>query len=287
MGEPNRRRLLAGNFQNHRFVLAGKEGKFELWDVSSKTKLRTFSGYKKKVEAIALSPDGRRALAGDILGRLMLWDVETGQALQVLRTEGPRWNAMIDAAAISPDGRLGLTGGGGDSTLQLWDLQSGREAVPLEADKKLDPDLHIPIPTVGSLAIFRDGRTAMTAGDPGRAMYVWDLKTGKQLRRIEEKTKISGALALTRDGRFAASAYWLPPSTNGDPPPHKDLVMKLWEVSSGKELHEFAGSGNLGAGLGGSIDTLAFSPDGRFILSGGIDDWLRLWDVSEWTKPAK
>ncbi len=58
----------------------------------------------------------------------------------------------------------------------------------------------------------------------------------------------------------------------------KQGSIKLWDAATGQELHEFLGHAS-------SVTALAFSPDGRFIPSGGADGTLKLWDVSEWTQP--
>ena len=56
-----------------------------------------------------------------------------------------------------------------------------------------------------------------------------------------------------------------------------DGTFKLWDTLTGTELHEFAGHSN-------SVYAVAFSPDGRFAVSGSADETLKLWDVSEWTQ---
>jgi WD40 repeat protein len=49
--------------------------------------------------------------------------------------------------------------------------------------------------------------------------------------------------------------------------------MKLWEVSSGREVRTFQGHTE-------AVDSVAFSPDGRYALSGSRDQTVKLWDVS-------
>jgi WD40 repeat protein len=49
--------------------------------------------------------------------------------------------------------------------------------------------------------------------------------------------------------------------------------MRLWEVASGKEIRTFEGHSD-------TVNSVAFSADGRFALSGASDDTLKLWDVS-------
>jgi WD40 repeat protein len=51
-----------------------------------------------------------------------------------------------------------------------------------------------------------------------------------------------------------------------------DLLAKLWDVETGRELRSFVGHG-------GAVQSVAFSPDGRRVLTGGTDGLAKLWDV--------
>ena len=68
------------------------------------------------------------------------------------------------------------------------------------------------------------------------------------------------AVAVSPDSNFAATAS-------------KDKAIKLWELSSGREIRSLLGHEM-------TVSSIAFSSDGKFILSGSYDKSTRLWDVS-------
>jgi WD40 repeat protein len=68
------------------------------------------------------------------------------------------------------------------------------------------------------------------------------------------------SVAFSPDGRYALSGSW-------------DNTLKLWEVSSGREIRTFQGHSS-------GVSSIAFSPDGRYALSGSKDNTLKLWEVS-------
>src|SRR5262249_46459083 len=78
-----------------------------------------------------------------------------------------RHGDQVKVASFSPDGRLVLTASA-DGAVRVWDLASGRLAVPPLAH-------HEPITHA---AFAPDGRVAVTAGDD-RAARLWDLASGR------------------------------------------------------------------------------------------------------------
>ena len=72
------------------------------------------------VNAVAFSPDGRRALTGSQDHTAILWDAASGKRLQAF--EGHL--DAVTSVAFSPDGRQVLTGSW-DKTAILWDAATG------------------------------------------------------------------------------------------------------------------------------------------------------------------
>src|SRR5262249_30685645 len=87
-----------------------------VWDLATGARTSTFAIRGLIVWAVAFSPDGRRLVAADNIGRMTLWDTESG--LEILSIRG-HMDRIYDLA-FSPDGRL-LASASRDGTVKVWD----------------------------------------------------------------------------------------------------------------------------------------------------------------------
>ncbi len=225
-----------------------------MWDLESGAELRSFKLQGGHATAVAVSPDGRRALSGWDDGRLRLWDLESGASL--LRFKGPRYSAVA-AVAMTADGQRALSAHKYPVfdkyafALCLRDLQSGANLRTFESDYDWTGN-------VRALAVTPNGRWALFSVD-GCWLHLWDLESGAEPRRVEGHRSSVTSVVVTPDGRRALSGS-------------EDRSLRLWDLESGAELRCFEGHED-------AVTAVALTPDGRRALSGSDDRSLRLWDL--------
>ena len=162
------------------------------------------------------------------------------RALEVHSFEG------VGPATFSPDGRSILSGGW-DRTLKLWDPATGRRLRTINAGVD-----------ISAVAFSPDGRSVLSAGGWDE-IKLWDVATGRVLHVFQGHSGPAISVAFSPDGRRVTS-------TGGK----GERTQKVWDVATGRLLLERR--------LEGQVQAVAFSVDGRSMVSGG--DKLQLWDVA-------
>jgi WD40 repeat protein len=238
-----------------------------LWDVANGRELRTLSARYvrlRRVLSVAFSPDGRTLATGDH-EMVRLWDVASGRDLRFISTPGDyhSWASVT----FSPDGHI-LASGIGDNiydTIRLWDVASGRE-------RTLSGYSH----GVNSVAFSPDGRI-LASGCRDKTVKLWDVASGRELRTLSGHSSSVNSVAFSPDGRILASGS-------------QDNTVKLWDVASGRELRTLSeikaeqDKWNSEYGHSSSVNSVAFSPDGRWLASGSDHGGVTIWDPSSGSK---
>ncbi|MEH2059518.1 MAG: hypothetical protein V7K97_25860 [Nostoc sp.] len=84
--------------------------------------ISTLRGHDNSVNAVAIAPDGQKAVSASDDKTLKLWDLETATEISTLTGH----NHWVRGVAITPDGQKAVSASA-DHTLKLWDLHTAKE----------------------------------------------------------------------------------------------------------------------------------------------------------------
>ncbi|HEU4561293.1 MAG TPA: NB-ARC domain-containing protein [Longimicrobium sp.] len=213
--------------------------------------LRTLVGHTFDVNAVVVTPDGRRAVSASDDRTLKVWDLETGELERTLA--GHR--GSVGAVAVTPDGRRAISASG-DRTLKVWDLETG------EVERTLAGHTE----SVTAVALTPEGRHAVSASKNGW-LKVWDLETGEEERTLSGHTDLVNSVAVTPEGRRAVSASW-------------DGTLTVWNLETGAQERtlEALGERTEPTPQGGD-PVVVVAPEGRRAISASFDGTLKVWNL--------
>ncbi|MBL7128352.1 MAG: caspase family protein [Ignavibacteria bacterium] len=235
-----------------KYVLSGSQDRtLKLWETSNGKEIRTFEGHQDWITSVDFSSDGKHILSGSSDNTLRLWNISSGKVIKTYEGE----NSYVICVCFSPDGKYILSGYDlGFPT--LWDVSTGNE---IKSFHEVN---------VSSLCFSPDSRYALL-GDGFGNLSLWEISTGDKIRTFkghkgeifyaEDYGHNVASVSFSPDGKFALTGS-------------EDKTLKLWDISTGKEMRTFEGHTD-------GVTSVCFSPDGKYALSGGWDNKIILWIV--------
>jgi eukaryotic-like serine/threonine-protein kinase len=207
--------------------------------------LQTFRAHTAAVFSVAWSPDGRWIASAGGDGVIRLWDI-------VANKEGPELHGhtnQINGLAFSHDSRL-LASAGHDKTVMIWDFPGGRQRLRLDGHAGW----------VWCVAFSPDGALLASAGED-RVIRIWNPTTGEMVGQLEghedPQARINNLAFCAKTGRLASAS--------------NDHTVKVWDPLAHKLLDTLRHRDH--------VNCLAWSPDGRWIVTGSSANTVHIWDM--------
>ena len=244
-----------------------------LWDIATQRSIGAPLECKGGWAATAFSPNGRLVAGATGDRKIRIWDTASGEPISdPLRGHG----ACINCLTFSPDSRV-LASGSDDETVRLWDVESicehqRRCVTPIRSEALKGHRAGV-VSIAFDPAQPKPGQMAMlVSGSSDGVTRVWhrfshDWCGGYSWRGSGAGWEYGTALAVSSGGEFIATVW-----TDGG--------VRLYNTEDLEENCPFSPRPAIEfEGPGGGVTSIAFSPDGKSIVTADEDGTVRHWDT--------
>jgi WD40 repeat protein len=206
---------------------------------------RIMAGYASTLRSVAFSPDSSLLVGGSLHRYVQMWQPQTGAVLHSLSAHG----GLVKSVAFSPDGKL-FASAGDDNAIRVWNAANGRLVKELVAPRT-GPVLALAFSPDGALLASVGGERTSSLG-----LDLWSTADWSLVRELPCGATLS--LAFSPDGSLVVTA---------------DQEVSFWDVRRGSLMRKIEGKA-------GSVNALAFSPDGEHLAAASDDRIVRLFGVA-------
>lgn len=280
---------VAGAPSGSLFAVGQENGQVRLMNAAARQTVFQLVGHPQPCYGLAFSPNGQQLVTGDETARIFVWDVKTGRKLREFPRGIQSHQRGIQSISFSKDGKTLVTTGK-DDVIIFWDYATAtpklrvagngvvftnanltpngmvvgtltegvhfRKAISFALDAKKNGHGGLGI---NEVAINPTGTRFVTAGRDN-VMGVWDTASKSKIASLKGHDDWVQHCAISSNGKIAASSA-------------NDRKVIVWDLTTFKPIATLPDQCAVGA-------PLAFTGDGKFLLSGTINDGLQINSVT-------
>lgn len=220
---------------------AGEDSKVYLWNLLNSYNNRTIVDHVGSILSVTFSPNNQWLASGGSDNIVRLWNITDQNNKQYLKGHS---GSILDLAFS--ENMQWLASSSVDSTIRLWDLQNFQHQI-LKGHSK----------SVLSISFSTDSYW-LASGSMDNTLRLWCVSSSKDSQIMSSENNLHNVL-------FSPNNYWL-------------------AYCSGNKLHlyclEDSTKNHILQGHNNNISSISFSQDNHWLASGGKDNTIKLWDLT-------
>ena len=227
---------------DNQLVSSSDDGTLRIWNIENGSNVLVHNTNSYVTRAV-FSPDGRNVIASYRDGTVRIWDVETGVENRHMQCFH---NNYVNAVAVSNDGRK-FVSAGSDMLVRLWDMMSYLHIGKYQAHA--DKILHI----------TSDGEKLVSVGDDNKVSCfdMHNMDAGPLWEQTIDNKKFQRSIINSKKNIVAFVGY-------------KTIIIR--DLATGKLLNRKDDAHK------NWIYAVDSSPDGQYLVTGGMDGNIVIWD---------
>lgn len=266
--------------KGERFVTGHASGRAYLWKVVGGEPVEIETG-GTRVQAIAFSPKQNVVATGAILaeGNIRLWNATTGKPLAEEDTVAgfKGHTGVVHSLCFSQDGKR-LLSSSVDGSARVWDVGTGRELRRYNLPKAKSDDAEF---VVYSAAFSPGTGNLVVTASSDNVVCVWKAEFPAELADVKEIEIVDKPLGSLKGHTAPVLQAVFSPDGKRIVTCGKDNTARIWTlvdladegrpIKAMSELHVLVGHT-------AAVNSVAFSPDGKRVLTGSDDHTAKIWD---------
>jgi len=234
----------------------GWDNTVRLWNLETFTEVHELKGHNDWVREVCISYDNEYILSGSQDGTFFIWELISGKlkskvdispkefSSKIFPEFERKYKNAVCAVTFSQDRKYAAIGSS-DSFIRIYELESMQLIHTLKGHN-------------GSVfyIVFGKNDEIMVSGSFHEELIVWDTKTFRPIKVLDEKNGYNGSFQLFQDNKFLVNTG--------------NCVINVWDILKGNIIRTIP--------VQCDLQSVQLTPDEKYLITCAEDHTVKIWD---------